>query len=71
MSKSKVEVADGEVAEPGQITGIDKDGLVVAAGSGLVRLLDVQPEGRQKMSGADYARGTRLAVGDKFEVIYS
>ncbi len=68
VSKSKLEDIDGRVAEPGRVTAIDKEGVVVAAGSGSVRLLEVQAEGRQKMSAAEYARGIRLAVGDRFDV---
>ena len=47
--------------EPGQIV-LDKRGMAVGTGSGhLVRLGDVQPQGRKRMSAADWARGLRLA----------
>jgi methionyl-tRNA formyltransferase len=45
----------------GQIQ-VDKRGLLVGTGSGhAVRLGDVQPQGRKRMSAADWARGLRLA----------
>jgi len=55
--------ADGPV-EPGEIVAVDRDGLVVGAGSGTrLRLLEVQPESRRPMSGAAFAAGLRLAPG--------
>jgi methionyl-tRNA formyltransferase len=49
----------GEV-EPGRIV-LDKRGMAVGTGSGhLVRLGEVQPQGRKRMSAADWARGLRL-----------
>jgi methionyl-tRNA formyltransferase len=58
---------DGQVGEPGEILGVDKDGIVVVAGSGSVRLTEVQPESRKKMSAADFARG-RVKPGQRFDV---
>jgi methionyl-tRNA formyltransferase len=47
--------------EPGRIVP-DKRGMTVGTGSGhVVRLGDVQPQGRRRMSAADWARGLRLA----------
>ncbi len=47
--------------EPGRIV-LDKRGMAVGTGSGhIVRLGDVQPQGRKRMSAADWARGLRLA----------
>ena len=46
--------------EPGRIV-LDKRGMAVGTGSGhLVRLGEVQPQGRKRMSAADWARGLRL-----------
>lgn len=39
--------------------------LVVACGEGVLRLAEVQPGGKQRMSGAAFARGARLAPGDR------
>jgi len=50
---------------PGVVLECGADGPLVAAGSGSVRLLAVQPEGRQAMEGADFLRGYRLRPGDR------
>lgn len=58
----------GEKGAPGEIIAIDKDGIEVAAGEGSVRLTEVQPESRKRMSAADYARAG-LKVGQRFDPI--
>lgn len=56
-----------EEGRPGTVVEIaDAGGPVVATGSGAVELVRVQPEGRQSMSGAEFLRGARLAIGDRF-----
>jgi len=40
-------------------------GILVASGQGAVRLLEVQPEDRRRMSADDYARGARLRPGER------
>ncbi len=40
-------------------------GPLVAAGTGWVELVEVQPEGRARMAAADWARGARLEPGDR------
>lgn len=42
---------------------------LVATGSGTVRLLRVQPEGKPPMDAADWMRGARLSPGARFEVV--
>lgn len=66
-SRLKVHAArpcDG-AGEPGAIvsTGIE---VVVAAGSGAVRLVTVQPEGKRPMPARDWANGVRPSVGETF-----
>ncbi|NLN74877.1 MAG: methionyl-tRNA formyltransferase [Armatimonadetes bacterium] len=62
----KATLSDGS-GEPGQILSADNNGIVVAAGEGSVRLLEVQPESRKRMSAADFARGG-VKVGRRFDV---
>lgn len=57
-----------KLGEPGQILAVNSDGITVAAGNGSVKLLEVQPEARKRMSAADFARGAKLSVGDAFDV---
>ena len=50
--------------KPGQILSLAGGGLVVACASGAVQLVEVQGEGKRRMSGADWARGDRLKAGE-------
>jgi methionyl-tRNA formyltransferase len=49
--------------EPGTVIQVAPE-PVVAAGLGAVALGEVQPEGKRRMSGADFSRGYRPAVGE-------
>jgi methionyl-tRNA formyltransferase len=53
-----------EVGAAGQVLGLDKAALVVGTGGGALALLAVQPEGKRRMTGAEFARGRRLTPGD-------
>jgi methionyl-tRNA formyltransferase len=57
----RARAVEGEAA-PGTL--LDRDGLVIAAGSGAVELLEVQPAGRGPVSGAAFRNGARLGPGD-------
>ncbi|RKD24143.1 methionyl-tRNA formyltransferase [Ammoniphilus oxalaticus] len=49
--------------EPGTIVNVADEGIDVACGAGLLRLLEVHPSGRKKMSVSDFVRG----VGQSLE----
>jgi methionyl-tRNA formyltransferase len=49
---------------PGRILEIAEPALVVGTGPGAVALLEVQPEGKRRMTGAEFARGQRLVQGE-------
>ena len=51
-------------AEPGTVVAVDEQGPLIASGSGSVRLLVVAAPGRKRMSGAEWARGTRILPGE-------
>jgi len=52
-------------AAPGTVLSADRaGGLVVACGSGALALVEVQPEGKRRMSAVDYLAGRPLACGD-------
>lgn len=55
-----------ESAADGEILGADDDGLVVACRTGAVRLMQVQPQGKKRMSAGDWLRGRGIAVGQRF-----
>lgn len=55
-------------AKPGTVIGIDTDGFVVATGNGTaIKITELQPSGKKKMSGEDFLRGTTISVGDKLQ----
>ena len=60
----RVEPVDAHEGEPGTVVVVDKSGVVVAAGSGAVRLVEVQPEGKKVMSVRDWANGVQPRVGE-------
>jgi methionyl-tRNA formyltransferase len=55
-------------ASGGTVVAADKDDLAVAAGDGRVlRILQIQPEGRRVMSGREFLAGHGLRVGTRLE----
>ena len=50
-------------AEPGLITDIIADGIVVGTGAGLFILEEIQAPSKRKISASDFARGKRLKPG--------
>ncbi len=54
-------------AEPGRITSPERDSIAVGTGSGLLRLVMLQPEGKKPMTAAEFLRGHRNIQGKKFE----
>lgn len=50
---------------PGEVVALDRDGPVVAAGRGALRLLEAQPASRPRVTGAEFARGARLEHGER------
>lgn len=55
---------------PGTVVEIRRgDGFVVGTGDGGLLVLEVQPEGRRRMSADEYARGARLQIGEVFGML--
>lgn len=52
---------------PGTIIGKEEDGLLVACGSGAVKITELQPEGKKRMSAYDFLRGagSQIEIGTK------
>jgi methionyl-tRNA formyltransferase len=66
--RRSVVTGDSTDREPGVLTEAHGDILSVACGEGTVlRLLEIQPEGRRPMSAREFLAGRRLAAGDRFE----
>lgn len=59
--------SDEEKGAPGEVIAINKDGIEVGAGTGSVRLVEVQPESRKRMNATDFSRGG-IKLGQVFDV---
>lgn len=57
----------GAYGDSGSVVALSREGVEVATGCGAVRLLTVQPTGGRQMMASDWARGARVAVGDRFD----
>jgi len=51
--------------EPGTVLAARADDLVVAAGSGCVRVIELQAEGKRPMTAREFLAGHRIAPGDR------
>ena len=49
---------------PGTVVGIDDSGAFIACGDGVVRITDVQPAGKRRLTMSELARGRGVRVGD-------
>jgi methionyl-tRNA formyltransferase len=56
-----------ESSREGEVIAAGDDGLVVACAEGAVRVLQVQPAGKRRMSAGEWLRGRGVAVGQRFE----
>lgn len=52
---------------PGEVIAINKDGISVSTASGTLVPVEVQAENAKRMSAVEWARGARVAVGERFE----
>ena len=52
-------------AAPGTVVAARADDLIVAAGSGRVRLIEIQAEGKRPMSAREFLAGHSVAPGDR------
>ncbi|WP_117237690.1 methionyl-tRNA formyltransferase [Thermus sediminis] len=62
--KMRPEPGEGE---PGVVQAVDREGVLVGTGEGIIRLLEVQPEGRRPMPAADWARGYGVGPGTRLD----
>jgi methionyl-tRNA formyltransferase len=59
----RTRVVTGAPAEPGHVISLKPP--VVATGNGALELVEVQQEGRKRISAADFANGQRLTLNDR------
>ncbi len=53
-------VGDEDKSSPGEIVGVNKEGVIVKCNGSKIILKGVQPEGKKEMLAADFARGNKL-----------
>ena len=58
----RASVVDGE-GNPGTVTDVSAEGIDVQTARGRLRLEVVQPEGKRRMTAAEFVRGRPIAVG--------
>jgi len=66
VARLKIHSAKIETVEPslpGALLRADRNGIVIAAGDGALRLLDVQGEGGRRMSASEWLKGHPVAAG--------
>ena len=64
IAKVKAVDGKGKIGEVIEANGVGTGFITVACGSGAIRILQVIPEGKGKMSAGDFVRGRKIAVGD-------
>lgn len=52
---------------PGEVLGVEDEALAIAAPDAVLLLREVQPRGRARQSGRDFANGKRVAPGERLE----
>jgi methionyl-tRNA formyltransferase len=64
LFEPRVEIRSGE---PGEVLDVDHEvGVLVAAAHEAVRVREVQPPGKRRMSAGEWIRGRGVRVGDRF-----
>jgi methionyl-tRNA formyltransferase len=64
--KAQIDPVVPEGISPGRIMEITTYEIIVAAGQGAVRLIEVQPENKRRMSAGEFARGARIKLEECF-----
>jgi methionyl-tRNA formyltransferase len=54
---------------PGTVRLADAEGMLVRCGTGGVRVMDVQPSGKPRMTADSWARGRGVTAGDQFDLL--
>ena len=61
-----LEQEQSEDAQPGTVIRVDKDAFFVQTGKGVLRIREVQPEGKKRMAVKDFLLGYPVKAGDMF-----
>ena len=57
------EVVESAAGQPGEVLSADKSGILVACGTGALRVLELQPEGGRRMKVQDFLAGHAVPPG--------
>lgn len=63
VTEARIAAREGVKGEAGRVVSLE-NGIEVACGNGSVLLLGVLPEGKGRMTAADFIRGRKIAMGD-------
>lgn len=66
LVSSSVIKSEGKLGVPGEVISLDNGIISIACASGAVGIRELIPAGKKKMSAADFIRGRKISVGDKF-----
>ena len=65
--KASVAATDATDTKPGEVINAHGDDLIVKCGEQTaLRLQELQPEAKRRMSVRDFLNGTQVKVGDRF-----
>ncbi len=65
----QAKVVAGKAGEPGEIVAVNREGIIVACGSGMLQIETVQKPGGKKLSIADFLTGKPLQSGEHFTAV--
>ena len=65
ISLWKAEVIEGE-GQPGVVKEAGRDYIDIGCGSGILRVTELQAEGKKRMNTRDFLNGTKVEAGDAF-----
>jgi len=66
IHRAKIVAAETS-GNPGEVLRADAGGFWVATSSGIIGLEEVQLENRKRLPGAEFLKGTRVKIGDRFK----
>lgn len=64
--KAEAIMDESQSFETGRVVAVDKDSFSIACEKGVLKILEVQLQGKNKMPAGDFLRGRKLSIGDKF-----
>lgn len=64
--KAEAIMDESQSSEIGSVVAVDKDSFSIACEKGVLKILEVQLQGKNKMPAGDFLRGRKLSIGDKF-----